>query len=163
LGSEEGVTYAFSDEVIGEVGSEHVHRQSSLHLLRVDLQDDQIASDNQHRSTGSLTPSKHPAEQQEERLTTYGQRADDSLADPQTSTERVDTVEERLLALLQILVVRGGETLERHHEARHLAEDSAGFASEELEGIGVLLLGLFGKRREKEGREGKEKGKGQIR
>lgn len=49
-------------------------------------------------------------------------------------------IEHGLDALLQILVVRARDALDRHHQAGHVAECAPAFAAQQLERVGVLLL-----------------------
>jgi len=71
---------------------------------------------------------------------THGKGGNDTFTDPKSGRHGIDTIEQWLLVLLQILVVGRGNSLEGHHESRHLAKDTSGFASEKFERIWVLLL-----------------------
>ena len=71
----------------------------------------------------------------------HRQRRHDPFQDPEAPAERVGGVKQRLLVLLQVLVVRRRDALQRHHEAGQLTKRSARFASKQLERVGVLLLG----------------------
>ena len=53
----------------------------------------------------------------------------------------LDVVEHGLPGLLEILVVSAGNALLGHHEASHVTKGTASLAPEQLETVGVLLLG----------------------
>lgn len=79
-----------------------------------------------------------------ERDTTHVEGRNNTFGNSQSSRDGVNTVKQWLLVLLQILVVGGRHSLEGHHESGHLTECSTGFASKQLERVGVLLLGHDG-------------------
>mmetsp|Transcript_33929 Transcript_33929/g.71235 ORF Transcript_33929/g.71235 Transcript_33929/m.71235 type:complete len:296 (-) Transcript_33929:748-1635(-) len=55
-------------------------------------------------------------------------------------SQSVRAVEQRLLVLLKVLVVRGGRALDSHEETHSLPDRPARLAAQELQRIGVLLL-----------------------
>ena len=59
----------------------------------------------------------------------------------QRRADLVDGVEQRLLVLLQVAVVRQGQALERGQHPRHVADQPARLAARQLGDVGVLLLG----------------------
>jgi len=63
----------------------------------------------------------------------------------QYCNHRIDRVKQRLLILLQVLVVRTREALKGGHEARGVAQDTASLPPEKLECVGVFLLGHEGR------------------
>ena len=58
----------------------------------------------------------------------------------QAHRELLHRVEERLLVLLQIFVVRERQTFHGHQHAHEVADLSTGLAAEQLERVGVFLL-----------------------
>jgi hypothetical protein len=55
--------------------------------------------------------------------------------------DRVDSVEQVLLVLLQILVVREGERVDHPMQRRQISYDARCLAAQQLGCVGVLLLG----------------------
>ena len=68
------------------------------------------------------------------------QRRDHAGRSRAAAAERVDRVEDRLLVLLQVAVVRQRQALERGEQPGEVADQPAGLAARELGDVGVLLL-----------------------
>lgn len=64
-----------------------------------------------------------------------GEGGQDAGGDLDAVADGLYVVQQGLDALLQILVVGGGQALDGHHQAGHLAECTAGLAAQELETI----------------------------
>ena len=69
-----------------------------------------------------------------------GHLLEHGVEDGNAVEHRLFGVEERLLVLLQILVVGKGERLERREEARKVADDPPALAADEFGDVGILLL-----------------------
>lgn len=67
--------------------------------------------------------------------------AHDDWGDAEREAQRVHGVEERLFVLLEVFVVREGETLDGGQEGNERSDGAGGLASHEFGGVGVLLLG----------------------
>ena len=68
------------------------------------------------------------------------ERRDHAREGRQQDRELVDLVEDRLLVLLQVAVVREREALERGEQAGQVADETPGLAARELGDVRVLLL-----------------------
>mmetsp|Transcript_13633 Transcript_13633/g.43056 ORF Transcript_13633/g.43056 Transcript_13633/m.43056 type:complete len:252 (-) Transcript_13633:879-1634(-) len=99
----------FADEVLGEVGREHLVGEGGAHLVGVD-----------------------------------GEGVDDAGGDGEGEPEGVGDVEDGLLVFLEVLVVGGGQRGDEGDESRGGGREAGGLAADELEGVGVALLGHQG-------------------
>lgn len=70
-----------------------------------------------------------------------GEGRQDAGGDLDAIADRLDVVQQRLDALLQVLVVGGGETLDGHHQAGHVAEGTTGLATQKLQAVWSRLVG----------------------
>lgn len=89
-----------ADEVVGDLGSQHLGGESGGHLLGND-----------------------------------GEGGEDTGTDLDTVADGFDVVEHGLDALLQVLVVSGGQTLDGAHQAGHLTEGTASLTAEQLQAV----------------------------
>ena len=90
-----------ADQILGQVGGQHVGRQGGGHA----------------GGEG-------------------GQRGEHARGDQQAVLQGRHVRQQRLHALLQVLVVRRRRALDAHHQAGHLPEGAARFAAQELKRVG---------------------------
>lgn len=70
-----------------------------------------------------------------------GQGGEHAGGDLDAVAEGLDVVDQRFDALLQVFVVGGWQTLDRHHEPGHLSEGPSALATQQFQAVWVLLLG----------------------
>jgi hypothetical protein len=140
-------TYTLADEVLGEVGGEHVGCERLLHVLREDLWrrgiDTALLPDCFEDSPLFILDDRE--KEKAKRCLTHLESCNNSLQDPQTPADSSRRIEHRLLRLLQVLVVRRGEAFESCEEAGELTDGTARLATEEFARVRVLLLGHDGR------------------
>ena len=94
---------------------------------------DEILSEVDRSGTGTVSRLLHPVVVPCDRLV-------DPPESPQRRRDLAHRVEERLLVLLEVTVVRERQSLQRHQEPGEIANEAAGLAPGEFSHVGVLLL-----------------------
>jgi hypothetical protein len=70
-----------------------------------------------------------------------GDSLHDAREDLNGRTQRVGRVEDRLFVFLEVFLIARGEALHEGEEAQEIGIHPGGLTSDELEGVGILLLG----------------------